>query len=78
MNQNNLNDHSLKSFSSFLFGLSANELTILAFSLGFVIGQEIDIDEQGSLGNFFELLGQVLLSLNSQNVVIQNQLNPKK
>ncbi len=75
MNINNQSLHSTKSFSAFLFGLSANELVTLGYAIGILIGQGLTIDEQDSLGNFLDYVGELLLTMNSQNALIQGRLN---
>ncbi|MDD2208782.1 MAG: hypothetical protein PHU45_05510, partial [Bacilli bacterium] len=46
------------SFSNWLFSLNAYEFSLIASIIGFVISPALTINQQGSLGNFFELLGQ--------------------
>ncbi|MDD4187786.1 MAG: hypothetical protein PHX04_03390 [Bacilli bacterium] len=58
------------SFSNWLFSLNAYEFSLIATIIGFVISPALTINQQGSLGNFFELLGQVILTINSQNVTL--------
>ena len=56
------------SFIEYLLSLSANELSLLAIGLGFLLSANIDNNQQSSLGNFFELIGQLLLTLSAQNL----------
>lgn len=58
----------LCSFSDWLFSLNAYEFTFIATTLGFLISPQLTVNQQNSLGNFFELLGQVILTINAQNV----------
>jgi len=37
--------------------------------------QNLDIDEQNSIGNLLELIGQMMLSIAAQNQVKQNDQN---
>lgn len=62
-----------KSLSDFLFSFSGNEFAIFASIIGFVISQNLDIDQVNSLGNFFECVGQFMLSKASQDQVINNR-----
>lgn len=64
------------SFSNWLFSLDAYTFTLIATVAGFIISQELTINQQNSLGNFFELLGQVILTINAQNTTLQQ--NNKK
>lgn len=71
MNQFINNDY--KSLADFLFSFSGNEFAILASIVGFVISQNLKIDEANSLGNFFEGVGQFLLTKASQDQVSYNR-----
>ena len=55
------------SFSNWLFSLNAYEFSLFATAAGFLISPSLTINQQNSLGNFFELLGQVILTINAQN-----------
>lgn len=66
-----------KSFSEWLFSLNAYEFTLIATIAGFLISPKLTINEQNSLGNFFELLGQVILTINAQGSTL-NQSNSAK
>lgn len=58
------------SFSNWLFSLNAYEFSLIATIIGFVISPTLTVNQQDSLGNFFELLGQVILTINAQNVTL--------
>ena len=62
---------SCNNFISYLLSLSPNELSILGSLLGLFLSQGIDPNMQNSLGNFFELVGQMLLTISSQNILLQ-------
>lgn len=64
-NQNN----SFKSFSSFLSSLSPLEFTTLGCLIGWIITPQLNTNEQNSIGNFFELVGQVILTAQAQEVI---------
>lgn len=68
---NNFKNMSCNSFIEYLLTLTANELALLASVLGFLLAQGIDANKQNSLGNFFELIGQVLLTISAQNIELQ-------
>lgn len=61
-----------KSLSDFLFSFTGNEFAIFASIIGFIISQDLDIDEVNSLGNFLECVGQFMLSKAAQDQVIMN------
>ena len=62
-----------KSFSKWLFSLNAYEFTLIATVAGFLISPTLTINEQNSLGNFFELLGQVVLTINAQGSTLKQR-----
>ncbi len=70
----NVDYHSL---SRYLFLFSGNEFAIIGAIVGYLLAKNLDIDEQNSLGNFLELVGQMILAIASQNQVKQNDLNSK-
>jgi hypothetical protein len=61
------------SFSEWLFSLNAYEFALIASIIGFIIAPTLTINQQNSLGNFFELLGQVLLTISSQNATLKQK-----
>ncbi len=64
-----------QSFSRYLFSFSGNEFGIVGALVGYLLCQKLDIDEQNSLGNFLELVGQMILAIAAQNQVKQNDNN---
>ena len=73
MNQFINNDY--KSLADFLFSFTGNEFAIISSIIGFIISQNLDIDEVNSLGNFFENIGQFMLAKAAQDQVISNRNN---
>ena len=64
-------DVSCNAFVDLLLSLNEYELTTLGFALGMLLAPNITINQQNSLGNFFELIGQTLLTINAQAVNLQ-------
>ena len=62
----------ITNLAKYISSLSPNELTITACLFGFLLGNDLDAYAQQSLGNFFELLGQYLLTTSSQNFLKEN------
>lgn len=60
-------NNDFNSFSNWLFSLNAYEFSLISTAIGFAIAPTLTINQQNSLGNFFELLGQVILTINAQN-----------
>lgn len=46
--------------------LSPLEFTTLGVILGYLLSCNLTIDQQNSLGNWFELVGQIILTFNAQ------------
>lgn len=76
-------DMSCNAFVDLLLSLNEYELAILGSAIGFLLAPTITINQQNALGNFFELIGQTLLTINAQAVNLQptspsrHQLNEK-
>lgn len=67
------------SLSDWLFSLNPYEFTMISTLIGFIISPQLNLNEQNSLGNFFELLGQVILTINAQASTIEaNNINRKQ
>lgn len=66
-----LGDMSCNAFVNMLLSLNEYELTILGCAIGLILAPTITVNQQNSLGNFFELIGQVLLTVNAQAVNLQ-------
>ena len=64
-----------KSLSDFLFSFSGNEFAIMSSIIGFIISQNLNIDQVNSLGNFFEAVGQFMLCKAAQDQVLANKTN---
>ncbi len=56
------------SFSKWLFSLSGYEFAFLSSATGFLIAPNLTVNQQNSLGNFFILLGEVLITINAQDI----------
>lgn len=68
----NDNQESIKAYASFLSKLSGNELALIATFSGYIIAQGLSPEEQNSIGNFFEAVGQTLLCIGSQEQYLQS------
>ena len=63
------------SLADYLFSFTGNEFSIISSIIGFVISQNLTIDQANSLGNFFELIGQFMITKAAQDQVLQNKQN---
>ena len=74
---NNYNNEAFKNFtnndysnlSKFLDSLDPYEFTLISVIAAYIITPTLDLDEQYSIGNFFLLLGQTIITINSQEIL---------
>lgn len=63
----------IKNFASWILSLSPLEFTTLGTVIGYILSCTLTVQEQNSLGNWLELVGQILLTFNAQG---SSQLPP--
>ena len=63
------------SLADYLFSFTGNEFAIFSSIIGFIISQNLTIDQANSLGNFFELIGQFMITKAAQDQVLQSKQN---
>lgn len=62
------------SLGNFIDNLSPYDFTLLGTFIGFLFSFGLDPGQQNSLGNWFELIGQVLLTISAKSsATISNQ-----
>ena len=77
-----------KSFNEFMnqdFGFLANwintlnayEFVSIATLIGMAIAPTLSINQQNSLGNFFEQLGQTILTISAQSQTVKHKMKQK-
>lgn len=54
-------------FVDYLFSINPYELSLLANILGIILTMPLNANQQNTLGNFFELIGQQILTIQAQN-----------
>ena len=74
---NDLENFDFCSFSNWLSTLNPYEFTLVATIIGFIISPSLTLNQQNSIGNFFELLGQVILTINAQGTTVTQKLKEK-
>lgn len=52
--------------------INPNEFTLSAIVIGYILCENLNTNEQNALGNWFELLGQVLETSSAQRQLLQN------
>lgn len=67
-----------KDWAKFLTSLSPNEFVLLGVTIGISIAQDLSIVEQNSIGNFFQMIGEILITYNGQAVTVQTLNNSDK
>ena len=78
-----MNDDSIKNFinydfqslASYLKKLSPIEFSTLASLIGLILIPSLSTNEQNSVGNFLELIGQVLLTSGAQGQLLNPDLS---
>ena len=69
------NDYDFSEFASYLYSLNGYEFTFLSVLLGYIIATPLTLNQQNSIGNFFESLGQIILTINAQEITKDALLN---
>ena len=64
MNKEDSNQFS--DFASWLMSLSPFEFTTLGVIIAYIISCNLTLNEQNSIGNWFEMVGQIILTFNAQ------------
>ena len=68
-----MNDDELKNYATFLYSLSGNELAIIAAISGYFLAQNLTPQQQNSIGNFLEAVGQIMLCIGAQNQNLESK-----
>lgn len=67
-------EKAIKDFAGLIYNLSAFEFTLTGTIIGYLLAIPLTTDEQNSLGNLFEIIGQTLLTFNAQNVLLHDKM----
>ena len=59
----------------FLNNISPSNFTLSAYIVSSILIDDLSISEQNSLGNYLELLGQIILTNAAQQQVLNNKNN---
>lgn len=59
----------------FLNNISPSNFTLSAYIVSSILIDDLSISEQNSLGNYLELLGQIILTNAAQQQVLDNKNN---
>lgn len=61
-----------------LFKIPPDDFALIAALLGVVISNKLDVNEQNAIGNFFELIGQTILTVSAQEQLQQALIAKQK
>lgn len=62
-------------FVDYLFSINPYELSLIANILGMILTVPLNANQQNTLGNFFELIGQQILTIQAQNANLSPNQN---
>lgn len=65
-----------KSLQSAFLNLNPYEFTLLAALIGFLLCEGLNYNQQQTIGNFFEMVGQTTLTVGAQNQNISEGVSP--
>lgn len=68
-------DYNFKEFTDWIFSLSGLDYTIAATTIAILLSKNLNINEQNSVGSFFFLIGQVLITMNAQNITQSERID---
>lgn len=68
-------DNNFKDFTDWLFSLSGLDFTIAATTIAILLSKNLSVNEQNSVGNFFFLMGQVLITMNAQDITQSERID---
>lgn len=74
-NTNNNSAFNFKDLAEWLFTLSGLDFAIIGSVTGILIGSNLTVNQQNTIGNFLELVGQVLLTINAQEITRNSIIN---
>ena len=68
-------EYNFKEFTDWIFSLSGLDYTIAATTIAIILSKNLNINEQNSVGNFFFLIGQVLITMNAQDITQSERID---
>jgi len=76
MNNNAYKDfvnQDFRGLANWIYSFNGYEFTLVATLIAFLIAPGMSINEQNTLGNFFEQIGQTLLTIAAQNQTVKHK-----
>lgn len=77
LNNTNKNNDAINSLSSCFFSLPPTQFTLLATLIGLLFIENLDLNQQNSLGNFFVSVGSSILVGAAQGQLLEANKNDK-
>lgn len=76
---NNFTNQNYSALSNWLDKLDPYEFSLVGVLAAYLIAPSLDANEQNSIGNFFEEIGQILLTIAAQQITVtQSNQNNKE
>lgn len=73
---NKINESTINSYSKFLSKLSPIEFTSLGCAIAIILTKTLNANEQNTIGNLLEMIGQILLTNYAQASVVDPNVAP--
>lgn len=67
---NNEQNQQVRDFIEYILNLTPNQIGVITATLGVLLSQNLSPMQQNVIGNFFELIGQVILMISAQGQYI--------
>ena len=77
INIGNSSNYNFSEFADWLFSLSGTDFVIIGTITAILISSNLTLNQQNSIGNFFELIGEAILTFNAQEITrLSKYTNP--
>lgn len=70
-----MSNNPIDNFKNYFFSINPYELSLLANIIGISLSLCLNSNQQNTLGNFIELIGQQILAIQAQNQNLSSDLN---
>lgn len=70
----NFINQDFRELANWIYSLNGYEFVIVATLVGVLIATPLSINQQNSLGNFFEQIGQTMLTIAAQNQTVKHKV----
>ena len=78
INIGNISNYNFSEFADWLFSLSGTDFVIIGTIAAILISSNLTLNQQNSIGNFFDLVGEAILTFNAQEITrLSKYTNPQ-